>query len=411
MSRLLVASLVLVTTLGACAKSVVPEYEARKAAIEAAPTEVPAGWQGDGVLLLSDELVDRLVSAGLDKSGAFRRKVELGGRAHFTPDLSLKALSIVPSKRCEGCVQVDATLDGTCSWRIGNSTGDRPLGGHIVFDAVVEARRNGAVWDVFLKPRSVSKAELELGGRTFRTIQKLAKGAIDDWATEHVFDNLEGVRITSFEADLPLRAVRPAPSPTGLALELLTEAPAVDLVDTPTLEPGEDWALAVSQSALLHVAREEAFKEGEIAMKVAVEPTALQIDKGTFVLDLRLWRLAGRGWWRDYRVRGTWAKTASGFDFQAVEAKEGERSKGARVADPLAALAEGRILHAVEKAVSTSLPGGMNGQVGGIGVKPEVTRMGPVRDFVVVGGSASVGGAKRKAPAVAPDGRGPGGNR
>jgi len=403
--------LALPLVLGACAKSVIPEYHVRKTATLAPPVEVPEGWKGDAMLVLSDELTDRLVSAGLERSGAFKRKVELGGRAHFTPDLALSALSIVPSDRCRGCVQVDATLDGTCSWRIGNSTGDRPLGGHLIFDALIVATRSEQSWDVSLKPRSVRRAELELGGRTFRTIKKLAKGAIDDWATEHVFDQVEPIRITSFQADLPLRAVRPAPTEHGLALELLTETPGVDLVDPPELQPDEDWALAVSQRALLHVARTKAFSQGELAYDVAVEPTGLQIDKGTFLFDVRLWRLKGRGWWRDVKVRGTWAMTDQGFDFQAVEASEVARSRGARMVDPLAALAENRILHAVEDAVSTTIPGGAKGKIAGIRVEPQVSRLGPLRDSVVAAGTARVGGKGRAGERQDDDGRGPSGNR
>lgn len=376
--------------LAGCARSVVPEYEARKAAVLAAPTEVPAGWDGDGHLMLSDALVDRLLGQALDRSGAFTRKVSLGGRAHFTPALRLTALELAPSRACATCVQADVTLDGNCSWRIGNSTGDRPLSGHIVFDAEVEAVREGAEWVVQIAPRKVRRADLELGGRTFRTIEKLAEGTIQDWATEHVFDAVQPLPITRFDAELPLRAVRVRPSAAGLGLELLTEAPSVDLVDAPTVEPGEDWALALSQKALLHAARQASFRKGELAWDVHAEPLSLQIDQGTFVLGLRLWRLKGKGWWRDYTVRGTWTRVDRGFDFQAVEADEDGRSKGARTADPLAALAETRILQAVEDAVSTTLPGGLKGDVGGLKLAPKVTALGPLRDGVRLGGTVAL---------------------
>lgn len=379
-----------------CAKDIKPEYAARRAAVLAPPTEVPAGWDGDGYLVLSDDLFDELVGAALDKSGAFRRKVELGRRAHFTPALALTQLSFLPSDRCDTCVRVEVELDGRCSWQIGNSSGERPLSGHIDFDAEISAVRQEADWVVQLAPRDVHEADLELGGRTFRTIQKLASGTIQDWATEHLFENIKPIPITRFEADLPLRAVRVRTERDHLALELLTEAPAVDLVDPPTLQKGDDWALGVSQAALLHAARKAAFNKGELAHDVFAEPLDLRIDKGTFILDLRLWRLKGRGWWRDYRIRGTWTRVDGGFDFQAVEADETGRSKGARTVDPLAALAENKILHAVERAVSTTLPGGMNRPIGKLAVKPVVQSLAPRRDGVVARGTASISSSKKK---------------
>lgn len=391
--------------IAGCAKSVVPEYDARKSAALGTPTEVPEGWQGDGVLVFSRAFTDELLQAGLAESGAFKRKMSLGERAHFTPDLALTKLDVGPSGTCPTCVRIDASLDGTCSWRIGRSTGERPLSGNMVFDAELTAVRDpdqgDDAWIVSLVPRTVTSADLELGGASFRTIQKFAASTIDDWALQHVFDQVEPIRISRFDAELPLRAIRPAPSKDGgLALELLSEAPQVDLVERPALRPGEDWALSISQTALTHVARKAAFEEGALAYNVAVEPTDLDIDNGVFTLDVRLWKITGRGWWRDVQVKGTWALTANGLDFQAVEAEETGRSKGARLTDPLAALAESRILHAVEAAVTTTLPGGHTSKIGGLDVKAEVLRVRRSR----VGKSLDIGGiaALGDAPLVKP---------
>lgn len=397
----------------ACAKSVVPEYEARKAAALSPPREVPADWQGDGALVLSTALVDRLVTAGLDRSGVLRRKVGLGTSAHFTPDLKVASLTLSQSDACDTCVRVKTEVDGQCSWKLGASSGNRPLSGNIDFDGELQAVNEGDNWSLQFVPRRVNAAKLTLGGRTFRTVARMADAAVQEWATERLFDNIKPLSITRFEgADLPLRAVRIVPQDDGVRLDLLTQAPAVDLVDPAPLGKGEDFTLTLSQSALLHVARKAAFQQGEVAYDVAVEPTGLQLDKNTFLLDLRLWRLAGRGWWRDVRVRGTWTKTKAGFDFQAVEANEVARSKGARLVDPLAALGEGRILHAVENAVSRSLPGGASGEVGGIALQPVVLRVKPVRDQLTAGGRADLGkGKPRGKPSGKPSGRGSGGNR
>jgi hypothetical protein len=382
--------------LAGCAKSVIPEYEARREVTLAPPREVPADWSPDAVVILTEPVVDALISEGLTRSGTFRRKVALGGRAHFTPDLALKGLSLTPSKACRACLGVRAELEGVASWRLGNSKGERPLSGHMVFDVELAARRDdgGRDWVVTAMPRGVREAELEMGGRTFRTVAAMADAAIQDWATKHVFDALEPLVLTRHEGpDLPLRALRVRPHEgTALRLDLLTEAPILELADPAEPRAGETWTLSLSQAALLHVARREAFTRGPVAQDVVPEPVGLTVGDGTFTLDLRLWRLKGRGWWRDLLVQGSFARTDDGFDLQAVEAEEVARSRGARVVDPMAALGEGLILQAVEKAITTTLPGGTDGQVAGIPVKVQVGRIGGTAQTLQVAGTAVVAG-------------------
>lgn len=380
-----------------CAKSVVPEYEARRAAVLGTPTEVPARWRPDGVLRLSEPLVDELIGKALTKAGTFQRRVELGGRAHFTPDLSLTSLELSPSASCRSCLHAEVELAGKASWSLGNSKGERRLGGSLAFDAEVIATREGATWVVGLRPQKVTRADLEMEGKTFRTVAKLADAAIQDWASQHVFDELPPLVLSRHEgADLPLRAVRAVVHDDGVDLQLLSEAPIVELVDPEPLRPGETWSLALSQAALLHVARRKSFERGAVSHDVVVEPTALRLGDGTFEADLRLWRPKGRGWWRDVTVEGTWLRTPEGFDLAAVEAEEVARSKGARTVDPLAALAEGTILHAVEEAVTTSIPGGHGGDLAGIPVKARVDRVTGGRTSLAVGGVATVDGVAPK---------------
>ncbi|MFK7926596.1 MAG: hypothetical protein AB8H79_00290 [Myxococcota bacterium] len=401
----------IVLLVAACAKSVIPEYEARKSAVLSPPREVPAGWQGDGALLLSTNLVDGLVTAGLDKSGALKRKVELGTMAHFTPNLAVTSLDLQPSTSCKTCVRISASLGGQCSWKLGASSGNRPLTGDIDFEGELQAVRSGESWALQLVPRKVNSAKLKLGGRTFRTVAKMADAAVQDWATQHIFDEIKPLTITRFEAkNLPLRAMRVVPEGDGIRVDLLTEAAKVDFIEPTPVGKGEDWSLTLSQGALLHVAKKAAFEQGVLGYDVAVEPTSLQVDRGTFVMGVRLWRLKGRGWWRDVRVTGTWTKTKAGFDFQAIEANEVDQSKGAALVDPLAALVEGRILHAVEDAVSRSVPGGLDSTVGGIRVQPLVSRVAPIRDQLSAGGTAVVTGGKVK-PAGKPSPSGKGSNR
>lgn len=385
--------------LAGCAKSVIPEYELRRDAALAGPAEVPARWQPDAVVVLSQALADDIVAEILTRSGTFKRKVDVGARAHISPDLKLTTLQLSDSDACETCLRVATTLDGSCTWRIGASSGNRPLGGTLDFDIELSAVQDDAGWAVQARPRGVNKAKLKLAGRTFKTVTQVAEAALTDWAMNNVFSGLDPIVIARFEDEgLPLRAVRAVPDTDSVRLELLSTAPVVELADPPSLADGETWALSLSQTALLHAARRASFAKGVISHDVVVEPTAMSLGDGTFTMDLRLWRIKGKGWWRDVEVKGTWVKTATGFDLSAVEADEVAQSKGAAVVDPLAALAEGVIVHAVEDAITRSLPGGQDAEIGGVPVATTVQRLQGERKTVEVGGVARIGSNKAPPP-------------
>lgn len=382
-----------------CAKSVIPEYELRRDQALAPARAVPAGWRGDATLRLAPPLVDALLAEGLSRSGTFERRLAIGRRAHISPALKLTGLTLGPPTSCTGCLGVDVALDGVGRWKIGRSAGERPVEGRITFDATVEATRAAdGDWVVTLAPREIHEAEVALGGRTFKTVTRTANAVLGEWARENVFDGLAPIEIARFpDEGLPLRAARArAGQDGGVTLELLSEAPRVDLSGNPTLSGDETWALAISHEALLHLARAEAFRAGPVAMDVVPEPTGLRIEDGSFVMDLRLWRLKGRGWWRDVRIRGTWTRTALGFDLQAVEAEQIARSKGAGTVDPLAMLAEGRILQAVERGLTTTLPGGETGTLAGLPVKIDIAHIGGGRRRVTAAGRATVGERARR---------------
>jgi hypothetical protein len=390
-----------IAVVAGCAKSVVPEYELRRDSTLAPPPPAADGWRPDAVVALSPSMLEKVVQLGLDRSGSLKKKVDLGGRAFITPSLQVSALKLSEGRACPACLRVDADLTGTVSWRIGNSSGEQPLGGDLGFELELEARRDGWTWEVVGRPRAVSDAKLEIDGRTFKTVEKLAEGAVQDWAQNHVFESMPPLVVARMDvADLPLRAVRAVSGGEGgVRLELLTESQqAAPVLPPPSVQAGEDWAMVLAESALLHVLRKEAFAMGPLTHGVAIEPTGLDLQDKTFDLHLRLWRIEGRSWWRDVSTRGTWEPTDRGFRLSAVAAKEIDQSKRAGLADPLAALVEGRILAHIEEAIETTLPGGREGTLGGVPVEARVTRVKALGDGLAVGGTARVGSGGKAPP-------------
>jgi hypothetical protein len=387
--------LAVVAVVAACAKSPLPEFEARRAAALAVATDVPARWQPDAVLTLRGALVADVIAAAITRAGALERKIDLAGSRTFVrPTLKIDRLSVSSSPTCEACLRVDTALSGELSWQVAASSGAAPMSGALVFDAVLAARRDDDGFVVTLQPRDVAAVTLELGGRTYEPVRRLAEGAVASWVRDDLLSQIGPLVIARIpDVDLPLRAARVRPYTDGVRLELLSQVPVTAPVQASDPGRSEAWALAVSTAALEHVARAHAFAHGPVSHGVVVEPTRLHVADDRFDLGLRLWRTTGRGWWRDVQVTGTVEPTTRGFALRPTEATEVARSKGARLVDPLAALAEGAILRGVERAVATTLPGGTDGIIAGVPIEMRVERFASAPDTLVIAGTSAVGEA------------------
>ncbi|MBK9367809.1 MAG: hypothetical protein IPN01_16065 [Deltaproteobacteria bacterium] len=219
---------------------------------------------------------------------------------------------------------------------------------------------------------------------------------LESWGTDLARETPE-LSLGAFGGDdLPLRDLRVRSASGALLVELLTDAAHGGPLYAPPTPPAGGWAVAVSEATLLDHARRAAFEMGEISMEVWAEPTSLDLDGGEFALGLRLWRLKGNGWWRDYTIRGDLSMVNQVLKLQPKEVQEGERSKGAALIDPLALLGESLILRAIEDAAAQSVPVGQSTSVGGLTLKAKVTQAQGVADALVLSGDATVRSAKEK---------------
>jgi hypothetical protein len=150
----------------------------------------------------------------------------------------------------------------------------------------------------------------------------------------------------------------------------------------------------VSQDSLLDLARAAAFRYGAVSHDIVVEPTALSITGDAFDLGLRLWKPVGKGWWRDYTVHGTVKKAARGVKLSPETVVEGEKSRGAALADPLSALAEGYILKVLEDSVATSLPDRRSTEVDALKNDVRIQSVAGRQGDLVVSGTMSITASK-----------------
>lgn len=383
-------SLVLLVLLGGCGSSIQPLYDAARDAALVDPGPPPASWTPDAVVQLSGPVVEDVLQAATRGRGPLSTTLALGP-AQVVPEVRLKSLRVVPSRPCEGgCVGLDAVFDGSIAWTAGPLKGTTPFSAHGALDAVFALTEDGDAFVVTAVPRKLRDLEIEIADldATIKGLKRSIRTLIETEALSRVPPQ---TLIRFPRSDLPIRAGRIASEGTGARLELLTDVP-VPGTATAGAAPTEGFVLSLAEGTLLGLARAEAFRHGPVAYGVVPEPTALRFTDDGFTLGLRLWRLEGVGWWRDYTITGTAEIRGGRLRLAPTDVVEGEKSKGATLADPLAALAEGLILKAIEDAVNTSLPLAGEPSIGKQAAAVTLERLEPAAGTVRGTGAVRLGG-------------------
>jgi hypothetical protein len=351
-----------------CGPSILSQFEEAKLEALADPGPVPATWSADAELGLSWELVSSLVVHELQQRIAeadepLRIELPLGAEVVLEPELELGETSIGPARACEACVKVDAAFDGQIGWSL------RQLEGSIPVDLVVQA----VLEMTTLQQGAAATVHAELRRATVQLPESLElerlKIDLNDplavWLQERIERQFPSIPVAEIGADeVPIRALRLQSGDEHLKVQVLTRSP-VRAPGGVKPSPGGDWYLSIDERALAGIARREAFEAGELDFEVHADPRSLEVDQQAFTLGLRLWRLAGAGWWRDYQVQGRLSIEGDRIELQAEEVRELEHSRGAALVDPLALLAKGYILDAIEEALQVARPAEISESVGG----------------------------------------------
>lgn len=349
--------MLLALVLASCTPDVRGLYDREAAEAMARATGVPDAWAPDLVVGLATPAVNEAFQTALDVVLAesvepLRVRGPIGATAEVRPELRAESVRIRPDDACAGCFGFDALLKGPVHWRLGPAEG-RVGGSFAVAGEVQLAIEDGR--RLTLTPRAVKKVRLAAGD--LGAIGGPVDEALQAWITRLVAERVGPLRLTEVDTSrLPVRALRLATGAEGAAVEVLTDVPGSAAVRGWTW-PEDGGALMVSDSALAGLARRAAFAAGPQQLEVAVDPRALRVTGTGFDLDLRVYRLVGRGWWRDYAVRGDVKVEKAKLRLVAREASEVGQSKGAGLVDPLAALFEGKILEAVVDHLDAAIPG------------------------------------------------------
>ncbi|MFT5680276.1 MAG: hypothetical protein ACI8RZ_001182 [Myxococcota bacterium] len=355
-----------IAALMGCAGNIHELYEQEKnAVLKPAPLPRTDSWEGDIHIRISPEALSEVSQAALDAGLlSWKKKLSLdtpiGTIASVRPRAHVTRLKVTTGGSCPDCLSLSGALEGEASWRAGPLSGSVPFTAKIGGDLVVSIERDGTDWAVMGTLAELSR--LKVSAAQVGTVD--VSRQLSQWGKAAV-EAAPAFRISTLGGDvLPLRALRLTVDSAGLGLEALADVNGGTSIPTSNEALESDWQLRTSTETALAIMRRAAFEAGTLSHDVAIDPRALTAAASLFTLDLRIWRLSGPGWWRDYTVDGRMRVRGRKIELEGERAVEGDKSRGAGIADPLALLAEGRILEAVVDSLKQVVPGSRSAAVG-----------------------------------------------
>ncbi len=370
------------TLLLSCA-SVIPLYEEARTDALSDPGVPGARWKPDARMDLSNAVLDDLLSGLVVGTELADAPLDVGVgtmRAH----LEIKRFELVPEPRADGALAADLRVAGPISLKTPLGLVEQPVGAtaRLVATLAVEQRPEG--YALVLHAKSLERLELDAKG--------LVDQALDGTIRDLVLSAVPDYDLAVFSAeDLPIRAMEAERTAAGVSLRIRTAAPDGEPLPELPAAGDDGFRVAVSAASLQQLARRQAFLSDPLQHDIVPEPTSLALSPGgDFVLGLRLWRPVGRGWWRTCEVKGSFEVKNGRVKIRAASVEELDQSKGAAFVDPLMALAEGVVFHAMEKALDVSLPAMRTDKVGGAKAATHVERVDIVGQALVATGDLDV---------------------
>ena len=355
-----------------CAPALQADFTERQRQALATPDAPPSNWKPDGAVRLGRRAIEGFAARGVARALRDMEPVEFGGAA-IQPDFLVRQVR-VQDAGCDECVGLGMVLKGSATvadvdWVDLTIT--------LVADLSIDAEPGDEGVQLWLNIVDLRRLEVEsegLGGMDF---------------AEWLQDELPRFDLGRVGGDgLPILAMRVRGIPEGLSADFLTATIDPGIADVSrSFRTPREFEILVSEQTLLHRARANMMAQGPGRMDIVPEPTGLHVEGGSFTLDVRLWRIQGRaGWWRDYEVEG-WIRVVDGeLSLIPRTVELVDKSPRARLADPLAVIANVGMLRAIEEAVSKGIPVWRDVDDGA--VRFTITEARGVRDMLSLTGKA-----------------------
>lgn len=382
---------ILALGLGGCLPDVVGMYEAEKSAALARAVELPPTWEADVAIVIAAPAIQRLaegiVGGGAEALGkGVGISLPLGQSAKLVPRLRAERTVVAPSDECPACFDIDADLGGKVTWSALGAEGSFSIASS-VRGVLALSIENGRT--VLARVRRVSKVSVQVGGLGALRVDpaSVLQGAIESAIAERA----PAIRVYEVNTEaLPLRDMRLRTDRGAATIELLTDVPGAPPIPR-VVAPADGFRAAIGLGTVTGLIRREAFARGKVAHDVAADVRRLDVVNRQFALDLRLWRLVGRGWWRDYAVTGTLAVEQGKLVLEPAAAAPAGASPGAALVDPLAVLAQQAILDGIVRSLRQALPMRIDARAGSRWLRGAPTSATGAEGVLVIDGSIAWG--------------------
>ena len=372
-----------------CATNIHSQFEEAKSYALEAAADPGSSWSAEAAVWLADDIVEELILKSVNDELSKKKSLSLS-IATLTPTATLESIDLKGSGDCADCLKVKLEASGDADWDIAGLKGNVPF--DLTTTATVKLKNDssGGTFKVTGDLTELSGLSVKLGSS--RGLAVDLSGSLMDWARERIVESVPTLPLLEVGGDnLPARAVRVVPESDAIRLELLTDAAhGAPLAVSSATVPADGWQVSVSQDTLLDLARRAAFQHGEVTEDVWAEPTSLAISRDGFTLGLRIWKLSGMGWWRDYEITGQLALEGKDLALKPENATEKESSTGAGLVDPLALLGKGIILDAIVDAAAQSFPLPESQKIGDRTLEMTVETVRGRSGELTAGGSASL---------------------
>ena len=338
----------------ACSSAVKQDFQATYAEVTRAPPPLPTDWEPDVRVRVAPAVVEAAVKAAINGVDLDTYLDIPGGR--IEPKLAVDDLKIKPPKTaCEDCMGIRGSLAGTVDYKLMGFAGRAKIRVHIGIDTRLHVRQEPDGWVVVADPPIVTHLETD-AELLNRTVSDFVLNPIARWVSSTLAERVPPILLARLgRIDLPLQAARLSVQDGVVALDARTTAPGDQVAGVP-VDPGGGFTSRMALASVEAAARQATFQQGSLGMGVWVDPRHITMEDDQLLLDLRLWRVAGAGWWRDYQIRADMSLEGGKLTLRSDDVTQTGTSPGAGLVDPIAALMQGKILDIIASAVNTSIP-------------------------------------------------------
>jgi hypothetical protein len=381
-----------------CTSGIHAQYRARADAVLESPSPATKDWEPDIRIRIDNPALHRLskrsIEEGLlDRKGKpFRFDPPLGPTITLKPQLEIVDLELhSQAADCNDCLDLSIAMKGKTRWSVGKKSGKVQIAVNAEARIFLEVEQeDDGQWSLALGSIELQRMELESGLIQGLDLSRLMQGWVEkavDAAPEISLGKLGG-------KEMPLRAVRVRPGEGMLQIEALSDLNGAGQLGEDSSELDHDWELQLSAETLAALLRREAFEKGSMTLDLAIDPQSLLLEEDEFSMDLRLWRLRWPGWWRDYRVDGGIELSDDELKFAAYEVESMGKSRFAGLVDPLALLAERKILSSLESGVQQAIPLSKATRINGVKLSAQADRVHADDGVLKIEGDLKIGSEK-----------------